>query len=355
MGARKEDRLELVPHSIYCITNKVNGKIYVGYTKRSLEDRWDGHIKDSQREGRASYDRVLMTAIRKYGVESFVMELIDAADNAWEAGEKEKFWIKELGAKGKRGYNMTDGGEGVKGWVPTQKDRDRLSKQNSGENNYWWKKYTTQSPHYGKSLSEEHKELLRKNNANNSPVVINGVTYPSQAYAAEALDVSRCSVKDLQNWEQRLDKVQHERIVIDDKLHFGVKDAAKKLGTSVYLLKKSGKISYVDTPWTFDEFLAYVRQLKKDVKPVRYKGEVYRSVTALAKELKRDRDYVRRLIRDGEVEELDEKVYQPSHNAIPLEFCGNKFDSKEQFMNYFRISGKEFNRLVDCGEVKVLE
>lgn len=340
------------PHIIYCITNKVNGKIYVGYTKRPIEQRWDGHVKDSQREGKASYDRVLMTAIRKYGVDSFVIEKIDEAPNAHEAGEKEKFWIKELGAKGKNGYNMTDGGEGVKGWVPSEKDRLRISLQNQGEKNFWWGKYTNQSPHYGKSLSDEHKETLRKNNANNKEVVINGITYQSQAYAAEVLGVSRCSVKDLQNWESRLDKVQHERVKVDGVLYFGVKDAAKKLDTTPYLLKRSGTLTYVDTPWTFDEFLEYARQLKKDIKPVRYCGKVYRSVTALAKKLGRDRDYVRRMVRDGEIEELDEKVYQPSHNAMKIEFSGHVFDSKIQLREYFGISHKEFNRLLASGEIK---
>lgn len=355
MGAGKESRYELIPHSIYCITNKINGKIYVGYTKSELVDRWDGHVKDSQREGKSSYNRILMSAIRKYGIESFVMEKIDDAANAWEAGEKEKFWIKELGSKGKNGYNMTDGGEGVKGWVMTEERRKQLSIQNGGENNYWYGKYTSQSPHYGKNLSKDHKDLLRKNNSNNKEVVINGITYQSQAYAAEVLEVSRCSVKDLQNWERRLDKVQHERILVDGVLYFGIKDAAKKLNTSAYLLKRSGKVSYVQTPWTFDEFLIYIRQLKKEIKPVRYEGKVYRSVTALAKELGRDRDYIRRMVRDGEVEEIDEKIYQPSTNSMKVEFSGHTFDSKLQLRTYFGISHKEFNRLLDSGEIKRVE
>lgn len=32
---------------IYCITNTVNGKRYVGYTVKSIEERFKIHLKDS--------------------------------------------------------------------------------------------------------------------------------------------------------------------------------------------------------------------------------------------------------------------------------------------------------------------
>ncbi len=34
---------------VYKITNKVNGKMYIGITTRSLEERWGQHCLDARR------------------------------------------------------------------------------------------------------------------------------------------------------------------------------------------------------------------------------------------------------------------------------------------------------------------
>jgi predicted GIY-YIG superfamily endonuclease len=47
---------------VYQITNKLNGKIYVGQTKFSVEKRFKQHAKANS---------VIGCAIRKYGIENF--------------------------------------------------------------------------------------------------------------------------------------------------------------------------------------------------------------------------------------------------------------------------------------------
>lgn len=91
---------------IYEITNKINGKIYIGKTEFSLEKRFKEHCRDAFRE--TEEKRPLYAAMRKYGVENFHIELIEETDIP---DERERFWIEEKGSF-KNGYNATRGGDG---------------------------------------------------------------------------------------------------------------------------------------------------------------------------------------------------------------------------------------------------
>ena len=91
---------------IYKITNNVNGKIYIGKTNRSIEERFKEHCKDYLR--RDCEKRPLYSAMRKYGIENFFVELIEETNNP-EA--REKYWIEYYGSF-KNGYNATTGGDG---------------------------------------------------------------------------------------------------------------------------------------------------------------------------------------------------------------------------------------------------
>lgn len=94
-------------YRIYKITNVVNNKIYVGFTKRTLKRRWSKHIFESRRL--TPYRSSLYKAMNKYGLDSFKIEEIDFVDSAdvSDATERETFWILELQSfKKPIGYNM---------------------------------------------------------------------------------------------------------------------------------------------------------------------------------------------------------------------------------------------------------
>ena len=61
---------------IYCITNRVNGKVYIGQTTRSLEARMKEY---TSLERRRNPGRPIISAMLKYGVENFQVEQIDTA------------------------------------------------------------------------------------------------------------------------------------------------------------------------------------------------------------------------------------------------------------------------------------
>lgn len=93
---------------IYKVTNKVNGKIYVGKTSTSIEKRWKNHVWTSKR---ATTTSILHHAIRKYGEECFEVTLLDEASTKEALNEKERFWISQLDARNDAiGYNIAVGG-----------------------------------------------------------------------------------------------------------------------------------------------------------------------------------------------------------------------------------------------------
>lgn len=88
---------------IYKITNKVNGKSYIGQTRYSLEFRWRQHIHKKD-------NTYFHNAIRKYGAENFSIEILEECEVS-KLNEREMFYIAKLNTF-KEGYNLTIGGDG---------------------------------------------------------------------------------------------------------------------------------------------------------------------------------------------------------------------------------------------------
>lgn len=91
---------------IYKITNNVNGKIYIGQTKHSIEYRWKQHCYRSTYEYKNG--SIIDEAINKYGKENFTVEQLDTANTPDELNEKEKYYIEKLNSI-VEGYNITEG------------------------------------------------------------------------------------------------------------------------------------------------------------------------------------------------------------------------------------------------------
>ena len=87
---------------IYRITNKINGKTYIGQHKyKSLNDNYMGSGK------------LIIKAKQKYGVENFEKQILYSRIQYKEtADDIEKFAIAKERALGKAEYNIADGGNG---------------------------------------------------------------------------------------------------------------------------------------------------------------------------------------------------------------------------------------------------
>lgn len=109
-------------YHIYIVTNSVNAKQYVGITK-SLKNRWKQHQSTN---GSSPF---LHAAIKKYGVEKFVFTHVATAFDLECAQSIEQMLIIEHNTKAPFGYNLTDGGEGVRGLLLSEETKKVLSEK----------------------------------------------------------------------------------------------------------------------------------------------------------------------------------------------------------------------------------
>jgi group I intron endonuclease len=96
-------------YTLYKITCSANGKVYIGYTSKTADERFQAHLLNAKwKRKTALYD-----AIRKYGSDAFSVETVLTCDDHSSACEQEVRLIAETGCLLPAGYNMTTGGDGV--------------------------------------------------------------------------------------------------------------------------------------------------------------------------------------------------------------------------------------------------
>lgn len=108
---------------IYCITNVVNGKKYVGKTTSTIERRWYFHKRYAEKGSSTA----LHGAIRKYGNNSFELAILDIAESEEELSQKEVLHVARLGTLVPGGYNLTIGGEGSSGYKASDNTKRKIS------------------------------------------------------------------------------------------------------------------------------------------------------------------------------------------------------------------------------------
>ena len=166
--------------SVYCHTNKINGKMYIGITSKSnVQERW--------RNGNGYSDTPhFNAAIKKYGWDNFEHEIISSNLTEDEACNFERLLIKKLNLLDDRyGYNISEGGN--RGCRFKGKRAPMYGKHHTEES-----KQKNREKHLGRGhkMSEEAKEKIRlsafgNHNGKQTRVkcVETGVIYESAAEA----------------------------------------------------------------------------------------------------------------------------------------------------------------------------
>ena len=90
---------------VYKHTNKTNGKVYIGITCQRIHDRWKG--------GHGYRSQYFSRAIKKYGWDGFVHEIVAENLSKEDACELERILIKSYkSTETEYGYNQALGGDG---------------------------------------------------------------------------------------------------------------------------------------------------------------------------------------------------------------------------------------------------
>ena len=126
---------------IYLRTNRINGKKYVGQATNLKVRQYSWNCLLCRYAGNA-----INNARAKYGIDAFDFEILKECPDD-ELNKWEKYYVKELNTKRPYGYNMTDGGDGVKGCHISEEHKKKISTKLKG-----------------KHLSEEHKKKIGKAN-----------------------------------------------------------------------------------------------------------------------------------------------------------------------------------------------
>lgn len=109
--------------SIYMIVNKINNKKYIGQTCKSVTRRFNEHLRAAIH----NTHRYLYHAINKYGPENFEIIELEKDIPIELLDEKEQYYINKYNTYND-GYNLTLGGNGVRGWHHSDETKKQISK-----------------------------------------------------------------------------------------------------------------------------------------------------------------------------------------------------------------------------------
>jgi len=119
---------------IYQIRNIENNKKYIGYSN-DIERRWKYHLSYLRRDKHEN--GYLQGSWNKHGEENFVFEIVEICKEKVLI-KREKYYIKVLDTFRPNGYNLSKGGLGNTGWIPSQETLEKKSISASGNKNPMW-------------------------------------------------------------------------------------------------------------------------------------------------------------------------------------------------------------------------
>jgi group I intron endonuclease len=213
---------------IYKVTNKLNKKTYIGYSK-NFAKRKSVHKENALKR---NVGFVFYQAIRKYGWDNFEWEIIyESWDDKHCLTVMEPYFITEYNSFGENGYNMTRGGERgpdtIKRKPLTEEQKNNISVQTKknalrGENHPMYgtkanSKFlqSAKTSMLGKQHSEETKK--QQSNSRKEYLKLNNAGMLGKKHSTETKQ--KMKSKRLEKWELYNGETK-QTILIDDLMEY---------------------------------------------------------------------------------------------------------------------------------------
>lgn len=227
-------------YSIYKITNKVNGKIYIGYTENTIENRFRDHCAEALRGKR--YTRPILRAIKKYGPDSFTIEaLYEGTNKEYTLNDREDYYIETY--KNIVGwdnmYNICPGGlGGDRSMSPAYQNYIQNRPRRFGKDNHF----------YGMSHTEETKQKISKARKGKGTGPKNHgdkikAFWADKVHANKGKDPwnkGKSGVQDKRTPEQMASF--SKRVIFEEIEYPSLEAASRATGLSPYKIKKRGQV-----------------------------------------------------------------------------------------------------------------
>lgn len=190
---------------IYKITNKINGKIYIGQSV-DIFYRWKAHSKCL---GKSEYP--LYNDMEKYGIENFTFEILELCTKE-NLSDRERYYIEKFNSyiyyENSNGYNITLGGYGTEGYKHDEERKKKISLASKK-----------------RSLTKEHIERFVKMNkeTKSKKVVCDGKLYNS---VTECSSVFNLNKQTMSAWLSGQNKMRQEFVDMD--LHYATEEEIKQ-------------------------------------------------------------------------------------------------------------------------------
>lgn len=114
--------------SVYLITHIATTRHYVGVS-RNVRRRWMRYLNDAKHDEPIKRRQHIVHAIREYGADAFVFQVIETYGTEAEALEAEAFWVEFLRSNVDGcGFNAAPGGGGGRTHTPEAREKMRQRK-----------------------------------------------------------------------------------------------------------------------------------------------------------------------------------------------------------------------------------
>lgn len=238
-------------YCIYKITNTVNGKGYIGFTK-NFRLRLRQH-KNTALKGKG---HAIHAAIRKYGWENFIKEEIYYSIDKQHALEMEDVFIDLNETKGVGGYNITRGGQfgSIKGLI------------NSGQ----FKKGHNTKAFKGQHHTNETRERIR----NKMKSFLSDPIVREQRRRKALGNKSRSGQKqsETEKSKRRLSEVVQNRVK-------ELREIGLTHSVIAQTLNREGIVNKCGTPWSAKSISSMFERIRKEEQ---YPGITYKAWRAIA-------------------------------------------------------------------------